>query len=194
MYPHSRSLIWKFGASAQFISSHYTPADILKSDRFETSDIPTKTSGLTPIVYASAQGGFGNLNTVRNELATKPYNLRRPFSQPQKHKHPMVNESHCSGDDAVWPGMNHALMVSYKRTLSDIPYTAISSVINWSDAYNYTIGNPDLKAQSADIVMADCRYYETKSTSPLFMPCRMTASTGRHCKALKIPMYSIRCH
>ncbi|WP_289855754.1 outer membrane beta-barrel protein, partial [uncultured Muribaculum sp.] len=44
--------------------------------------------------------------------------------------------------------------MSYKRTLSDIPYTAISSVINWSDAYNYTVGNPDLKAQSADIVMA----------------------------------------
>ena len=45
-------------------------------------------------------------------------------------------------------------MLSYKRTLSDIPYTAISSVINWSDTYNYTVGNPDLKAQSADIVMA----------------------------------------
>ena len=42
--------------------------------------------------------------------------------------------------------MNHAVMLNYKRTLSDIPYTAISSVINWADAYNYSVGNPNLKS------------------------------------------------
>ena len=56
IYPHSRTLMWKFGASAQFISSKYTPTDIVENDRFETSDIPTNTSGFTPIVYALAQG------------------------------------------------------------------------------------------------------------------------------------------
>ena len=155
IYPHSRSLIWKFGASAQFISSHYTPADILKNDRFETSDIPTKTSGFTPIVYASAQGRIWKLkysagmNWQLNRIAYEDRSANRKSTNTQWSMNPTVQVMMPFG-----PGMNHALMMSYKRTLSDIPYTAISSVINWSDAYNYTVGNPDLKAQSADIVMA----------------------------------------
>ncbi|MEZ3521819.1 outer membrane beta-barrel protein, partial [Muribaculum sp.] len=155
IYPHSRSLIWKFGASAQFISSHYTPADILKNDRFETSDIPTKTSGFTPIVYASAQGRIWKLkysagmNWQLNRIAYEDRSANRKSTNTQWSMNPTVQVMMPFG-----PGMSHALMMSYKRTLSDIPYTAISSVINWSDAYNYTVGNPDLKAQSADIVMA----------------------------------------
>ena len=58
--------------------------------------------------------------------------------------------------------MNHALMLNYKRTLSDIPYSAISSVINWDNAYSYTVGNPDLKAQSADMIMAALSLFRNK--------------------------------
>ena len=56
--PHSQKLVWKYGASVQYITSDYAPtlstAD--GSDRFQTSLVPTRTSGLTPLVYASAMG------------------------------------------------------------------------------------------------------------------------------------------
>lgn len=155
IYPHSRTLVWEFGASAQFISSKYTPANIVESDRFETSDIPTETSGFTPIVYASAQGRVRNLkysagvNWQLNRISYKDCSAGNKNSNTQWSINPTIQVMMPFG-----PKMGHALILSYKRTLNDIPYTAISSVIDWSDAYNYTVGNPDLKAQSADIIMA----------------------------------------
>ena len=50
LYPHSRKLAWKFGVSAQWITSEFTPSAVVESNRFELSDIPTKTTGFTPIV------------------------------------------------------------------------------------------------------------------------------------------------
>lgn len=155
LYPKSRKLSWKFGAFAQWIASEYTPLPVMESDRFQLSDIPTKTAGFTPIVYASAQGVLWKLRysagvnwqlnhigyTNRHENATNR-NTRWAINLTVQLMMPFGAK------------MNHALMLSYKRTLSDIPYTAISSVMDWSDSYNYTVGNPDLKAQSADIVMA----------------------------------------
>lgn len=89
------------------------------------------------------------MNWQLNRIAYEDRSANRKSTNTQWSMNPTVQVMMPFG-----PGMNHALMMSYKRTLSDIPYTAISSVINWSDAYNYTVGNPDLKAQSADIVMA----------------------------------------
>ena len=100
IYPYSRTLVWKFGASAQFISSKYTPTDIVENDRFETSDIPTKTSGFTPIVYASAQGRFWKLKYsagVNWQLNRISY---ENCSVDKKYKYPMVNKSDRTGNDA----------------------------------------------------------------------------------------------
>ncbi len=47
----------------------------------------------------------------------------------------------------------HALMLNYRRTMGDIPYTAISPIVSWTDACNYSVGNPELKAQTGDILM-----------------------------------------
>ena len=57
---------------------------------------------------------------------------------------------------------NHVLMLNYKHTLNQTPYSAISSVINWGNPNNYTVGNPDLKAMSADIVMAAIALFQNR--------------------------------
>ena len=103
----------------------------------------------------------------------------------------MVYKSYRTGNDAFGARMNHAVMLNYKRTLSDIPYTAISSVINWADAYNYSVGNPNLKAQSADMVMAVYPYSATNSTLRLCTHTHTTAYIGRLSKTLQTLMYSI---
>lgn len=42
----------------------------------------------------------------------------------------------------------HQLTLGYQHQLEDIPYAAMLPYIRWSDAYNYSVGNPDLKAPS----------------------------------------------
>lgn len=154
IYPHSRIFSWKFGASAQWISSTFTPSATLENDRFNISDVPTKMTGFTPIVYATAQGMFWKLrysagiNGQLNRISYEDRDAGVRNHNTQWSINPTIQIMMPFGAN-----MNHALMLNYKRTLSDIPYSAISSVINWDNAYNYTVGNPNLKAQSADMVM-----------------------------------------
>ncbi len=163
MYPHSRKLAWKFGASAQLVSGSYSPYAITESDRFTSSDIPTKTNGLTPAVYAEAQGMIWKLRYTAgmrwqlNRITYEDLNANVKSHNTQWAINPTIQVMMPLGKRN-----GHALMLSYKRTLGDIPYTAISSVITWSDPYNYTVGNPKLKAQSADMVMAGLSLFRNK--------------------------------
>lgn len=163
LYPRSRRLSWKFGASVQWISSIFTPSATLENDRFNVSDIPTETTGVTPIVYAAAQGMFWRLrysagiNWQLNRISYENRDAGVMNHNTQWAINPTIQIMMPFGSK-----MNHALMLSYKKTLSDIPYSAISSVINWDNAYSYTVGNPDLKAQSADMVMVGLSLLKNK--------------------------------
>ena len=163
LYPRSRRLSWKFGASVQWISSTFTPSATLENDRFNVSDIPTETTGVTPIVYAAAQGMFWKLrysagiNWQLNRISYENRDAGVRNHNTQWAINPTIQIMMPFGSK-----MNHALMLSYKKTLSDIPYSAISSVINWDNAYSYTVGNPDLKAQSADMIMVGLSLLKNK--------------------------------
>lgn len=162
-YPRSRRLSWKFGASIQWISSTFTPSATQGNDRFNVSDISTQTAGFTPIVYTAAQGLFWKLrysaaiNWQLNRISYENRDCSVMNHNTQWAINPTMQIMMPFGSK-----MNHALMLNYKRTLSDIPYSAISSVINWNNAYSYTVGNPDLKAQSADMVMAALSLFKNK--------------------------------
>ncbi|MDE6680108.1 MAG: outer membrane beta-barrel family protein, partial [Muribaculaceae bacterium] len=163
LYPHSRNLTWKFGTSVQKISSAFTPVISVESDRFNISTSPSATSGLTPVVYASAQSIIrklrysAGLNWQLNKISYEDRNAKVTTDNTQWAINPTVQIMMPFGAK-----MNHAFMLNYKHTLSDIPYSAISSVINWEDSYNYTVGNPDLKAQSADMIMAGVSLFRNK--------------------------------
>lgn len=163
LYPHSRGLSWKYGASAQWMSSTYSPQVAMKNDRFNVSSIPTKTTGFTPIVYTAAQGMVWGLrysagiNWQLNRISYEDKSVGIKSHNTQWGINPTIQLMMPWGAKR-----NHSLMFNYKRALSDIPYSAISSVINWEDSYNYTVGNPDLKAQSADMVMAGLSFLRNK--------------------------------
>ena len=155
--PRSQKLVWKYGASLQYITSKYTPivGAVDGSDRFQTSQVATRTSGLIPLVYASAMGQIWKIqysagaNFQLNRIWYKTLDDGETSKDTQWGINPTVQ--------LMMPLDNsgkHALMLNYKRTLDDIPYSAISSTIRWTDPYNYTVGNPDLKAQIVDMVMA----------------------------------------
>lgn len=53
-------------------------------------------------------------------------------------------------------------MFTYKRVLSDIPYSAISNASTWVAPNYYVTGNPDLKAPSSDVVMLGAQLFKNK--------------------------------
>lgn len=154
--PRSQKLVWQYGASVQYITSDYSPIlGTSVDDRFQTSVIPTRTSGLTPLAYVSAMGQIWiirynvGVNWQLNKIEYETKDDGRTSSHTQWGINPTVQLMMPLDKSG-----KHALMLNYKRTLDDIPYAAISSTIRWSDPYNYTVGNPDLKSPTADMVMA----------------------------------------
>ena len=155
--PRSQQLTWNYGASIRYITTRYTPtaASIDADGRFQISQVATRTSGLTPLVYASANGQIwkirysAGVNFQLNRIQYKTLDDGTSSSNTQWGVNPTVQMMMPLDGKG-----KHALMLNYKRTLGDIPYSAISSTIRWTDPYNYTVGNPDLKAQRGDIVMA----------------------------------------
>ena len=154
--PISQKAVLKYGASVQYITQDYAPthAQTEVEDRFQTSLIPTRTTGLTPLAYVAAMGQvwkirynigvnfqINNIGYETLDDGAKAKNMQWGINPMLQMMMPLDNEG------------KHALMVNYKRTLDDIPYAAISSTIRWSDPYNYTVGNPDLKSPVGDMVM-----------------------------------------
>lgn len=154
--------IWKYGASIQYITSEYTPdtRDAEDLTRFKTSQTPTRTSGWTPLAYFTAMGQLwkmmycAGVNLQANRISYKILPDGTTSSSTQWGINPTVQLMKPFGKNG-----KHALMLNYKRTLDDIPYAAISSAIEWSDTYNYTTGNANLKSPSSDIVMAGVSLY-----------------------------------
>ncbi len=155
--PRSQKLVWKYGASLQYITSKYTPivGAVDGSDRFQTSQVETRTSGLTPLVHASAMGQIwkiqysAGVNFQLNRIWYETLDDGKTSSNTQWGINPTVQMM----TPLVGNG-KHTLMINYKRILGKIPYSVISSTVRWTDPYNYTVGNPDLKAQTVDMVMA----------------------------------------
>ena len=155
--PRSQKLVWKYGASLQYISSKYTPSvgAVDGSDRFQTSQVETRTSGLTPLVHASAMGQIwkiqysAGVNFQLNRIWYETLDDGKTSSNTQWGINPTVQMMTPLGGNG-----KHTLMINYKRILGKIPYSVISSTVRWTDPYNYTVGNPDLKVQTVDMVMA----------------------------------------
>lgn len=164
-HPVSQKISWKYGASAQLISSEYSPQIFTQEgERFPVSLLPTRTRGFIPHAYAQAMGVIWKLrysvgvnwqlNHIEYEELDK---IGSKFSNTQWGLNPTVQIMMPLDKTG-----QYALMLNYKRTLDDIPYAAISSTIRWIDPYNYTVGNAHLKAPSSDIVMAGVSLFGNK--------------------------------
>lgn len=153
--PINQTMAFNGGVSAKIISIHYRPDKYLNSDRFDSSGISTNTSGLTPMAFASLRGAFGQLrysaglNWMLNKIEYEPLDGSERTKNTQWAINPTVQVMYPFG-----AGNKHSFSISYKHILDKIPYSAISSLVRWEDAYNYSVGNPDLKATTEHFVMA----------------------------------------
>lgn len=145
VHPLTEKLILQWGGSAQLIDSEYTPKGYLDGAALYGSS----TKGFTPIGYAEVSGTIGRIGYgagVNLQLNRIEYSaLGADSHNTQWGIHPTVQlrvPLSASGTTMM--------RVSYKRMLDDIPFSAISSARRWLDAYNYTVGNPALKAMTTD--------------------------------------------
>ena len=120
---------------------------------------------VTPIVYTVAQGKISKfrysagLNWQLNHIGFSDLTSNIHEHNNQWSFNPIIQIMMPFGKRK-----EHSLMLNYKRTMSDIPYSAISSAITWKDAYNYSVGNANLKAPSSDMLMVGLSMFRNKVT------------------------------
>ena len=56
------------------------------------------------------------------------------------------------------PQKGHTVALQYKRTMNDLPYSAISSFRQYSSPHSYVVGNPELVPETQDEVMLMAGY------------------------------------
>jgi len=161
--PRSENLNWKYGASVRYIAYGYTPLETVTDSRFHTVAETTRATGVSPHVYAQANGNWGKLQYTAgaswqlNKLRYKVLESGEKSSYTQWGLNPMLQLMMPLDKKG-----NNSLTLKYKRTLADIPYDAISSSVRWSDAYHYSTGNSELKSPSDDMVMLGASMLRSK--------------------------------
>lgn len=122
-----------------------------------SSEIPdgiisrTKVTAQTPQPYASMQGNlwrfryYAALNWQQNSVKV---GSEKTYSQNAVN--PSLQISLPFGDNS-----RHRVSVTYKHTLGNVPYDAISEKKTWVDPYSYSVGNRDLKASRDQYLTAN---------------------------------------
>lgn len=124
--------------------STYKAIDLrIKENRINSGNYTfQKILAQTPLVYASLQGTLHHvnyyvaLNWQLNKVKVSDMN-----SYHQKSWNPTAQLSYSFGSE-----YQNQLMLIYKHILDNIPYDALVDKKVWTDSYNYSIGNPQLKS------------------------------------------------
>lgn len=160
-YAHSSRVSWKFGGTIQYIRSFYRPSTH-SSIQYDMTGNPYNASGVSGNAFASAQGSLGiikynaGLNWQNNRINYMDCKSGLEVHNSQWALNPTLQ--------LMMPfGMKgNVIMINYRRNLANIPYSAISSTITWRDNYNYSIGNPHLKAPTTDMLLAGISFLKNK--------------------------------
>lgn len=130
------------------ISEHYRPSSD-NNGKYATDDVAANNGGVMPQVSLTAKGRFGKLqysagvNWKQNRIKYEPLNGAGKVRNTQSAFSPTIQLR------LPFANGRHALSMNYKKTLGDIPYSALTPVVKWEDPYNYTVGNPDLTAKTS---------------------------------------------
>ena len=159
--PIGRNLL-TYGGAVQYVNQQFTPIIVNNlTNNFFISNSRTKVKGFTPYVYIQLAGAFKKLKYAfginwqinhisysDNESSAISKNIQRGLSPSISLMAPL-NKNGSS-----------ICRLAFKHILENIPYSAISSTIRWSNASNYSVGNPSLKAPTNDMLMASFSFFK----------------------------------
>lgn len=123
---------------------------------------PYNASGVSGSAFASAQGSLGiikynaGLTWQNNRINYMDCRSELEVHNSQWAINPTLQFMIPFGKKG------NVIMINYRRNLANIPYSAISSTITWRDNYNYSIGNPHLKAPTTDMLLAGISFLKNK--------------------------------
>lgn len=145
-------LSWQFGATikAVYVKEHTEDYSFFDNG-YNLQRI--KIAGLTPLVFLTASGEVWKVKyrVGINWMLNKTIYTDKIFSTQDRHYARQFDPS-ASVTLPFGPNNSHSISVSYKHFLDDIPYSALSSVVRWIDAYNYSIGNSQIRSSTGDNV------------------------------------------
>jgi len=142
------------GVNYKFIDADYDNLDMLNANEV------SKLSGRMPALFAQFSGKKNLLNYrigMRIQENTIKYTNKK-FSLRNKNSdfdlYPSINLMYLLN-----PEKGNMIMISYKRSIDDIPYSAINPYKKYSSKYFYIVGNPDLVSPKNDVFLAVLNLY-----------------------------------
>lgn len=153
--PIPKSFVLDCGYDFRFFSSHFDPEMFLTNNQVATT--PTykmQHYGYTLSGFAdfSKNGqkwnwAFGideKLNLSLRRIRDKVEGLSDLL--PDGDYLQFVFGTHANVSYQFGSAAQHIVYLNYRHQLDDIPYAVMSPFIRWSDAYNYSLGNPELRS------------------------------------------------
>lgn len=159
--PIGRNLL-TYGGAVQFVNQQFIPLVVNNmTDEFFVSNSRTKVKGFTPYVYVQLAGAFKKfkysfgVNWQMNQISYRDYESSAISKNIQRKLSPSISLMTPLNKNG-----SSIFRFAFKHILKNIPYSAISSTIRWSNASNYSVGNPNLKAPTNDMLMASLSFFK----------------------------------
>lgn len=160
-HPIGRNLL-TYGGAVQFVNQQFTPIVVNNmTDEFFVSNSRTKAKGFTPYVYVQLAGAFKKfkysfgVNWQMNHISYSDDKSSVISKNIQRELSPSISLMAPLNKNG-----SSIFRFAFKHILENIPYSAISTTIRWSNASNYSVGNPYLKAPTNDMLMASFSFFK----------------------------------
>lgn len=145
-YPAGKGMI-SAGADVQYV--HFRD---LSTTQMQPAGLHTVMTGWQPAVFAEYSGSVKNFSYEAGLRAQINWMDVTAESVHNRNLQwgilPMASLMYL-----INPQKGHTVALQYKRTMNDLPYSAISSFRQYSSPHSYVVGNPELVPETQDEVM-----------------------------------------
>lgn len=150
-YPAGKGMI-SAGADVQYV--HFRD---LSTTQMQPAGLHTVMTGWQPAVFAEYSGSVKNFSYEAGLRAQINWMDVTAESVHNRNLQwgilPMASLMYL-----INPQKGHTIALQYKRTMNDLPYSAISSFKQYSSPHSYVVGNPELVPETQDEVMLMAGY------------------------------------
>ena len=155
---------FNIGANYRSIRSNYDLESILNMKE------KSQSSGYMPALYSEFSGGNKKLQyelglrIQQNKIVYKAMDLDKVNKKSDWGIYPSVNLLYMIDGEK-----GNLLMLSYKKSIDDIPYSAINPYKRYSSEYFYTTGNPNLLSPKQDMAIVSLDMFNKVTINGIYM-------------------------
>lgn len=160
MVPLPKAFALRLGYDIRYFTSHYDPSKFVSN--FKGSPALTykmQLYGFSPSCFGEMDANWKKMqlsvgfkwqmNNVSQNADSTGMAAAGDGDYTQR-----LGDVHANAEYKLGKVNQHRLYASYQHHLDELPYAVMSPFIRWSDAYNYSLGNPTLRAPSTKVAEA----------------------------------------